>query len=651
MASRNPLKSHEPNVVTNTGCHRPKLPHIIKDLYKSSDTLRRLRTPIPLRQHSTHNHTPAQPRTSRWSSSNSPVIGTKVKPLKKTTPRKSTNTSLAITFDEELAQRTMPSHQMPRYLTTSTPHAIQRANKLPINMLSTQTALSQPLAPSSSQPLVDYPTPPPPPTRSTDFEGSSTYEELFTSPIYSRERPTRSALSPNQFDFFYNGFGAPLLDTPDRPEVDLQSQQLELSQPWRQPKDRDSPVYNLTDDCLIEIFQWCASSTTLCRLSAVCRHWRNVALLPYVWRTIDYTWYDFVQQQEPLRRNDYDLFCTKRRRLDDKTATLDQTTDSLTPLEHVRTITISDIGRRPYLLTPPPDRSPFASVLTLRLTSMQFNDIVNLIDWYPNLQVLDCDRIQTLASQVTVALTAFRVLGQLRVLKLHFASMCELAEGMAFNLGTSQAPTQQLHSPDQKPRWSLPPQLHTLKLANIYDSEECMISGTSAAREDQDLDAVIQLWDTMEEILVRKYWVLTTLHNLTDLALDNCTAFTARVWRECVAPCTKHLKRLSLCGWDGDGSRESPLVARDNAAIMDDVEMALAELFAGLVGELESLTLINFKGSPGVIHGLTLLAQQKNKVPVLSYLDDKLQKSFPSINDLAHSTIINRVEIKFGQLD
>lgn len=352
-----------------------------------------------------------------------------------------------------------------------------------------------------------------------------------------------------------------------------------------------------------------------------------------------------------MRRNDYDLFGTKRRRLDDRTATLDQTittADSLTPLEHVRTITISGIGRRPYLLTPPPDSSPFASVLTLRLTSMQFNDIVNLIDWYPNLQVLDCDHIQTLASQVTVALTAFKVLGQLRVLKLHFASMCELAEGMAFNLGISHASTQQQQSPDQKPRWSLPPQLHTLKLANIYDSEECMISGTFAARE--DLDALIQLWDTMEEILVRKYWVLTTLHNLTDLALDNCTAFTARVWRECVTPCTKHLKRLSLCGWDGDGSREAPLVARDNAAIMDDVEMALAELFAGLVVELEFLTLINFKGSPGVIHGLTQLAEQKNNVPVLSYLDDKLQTSFPSINDLAHSTI-NRVEIKFGQLD
>jgi hypothetical protein len=282
---------------------------------------------------------------------------------------------------------------------------------------------------------------------------------------------------------------------------------------------------------------------------------------------------------------------------------------------------------------------------------MQFNDIVNLIDWYPNLQVLDCDRIQTLASQVTVALTAFKVLEQLRVLKLHFASMCELAEGMAFNLGTSQASTQQQRSPDQKLRWSLPPQLHTLKLANIYDSEERMIWGTTdAAREDQHLDALIQLWKTMEETLVRKYWVLTTLHNLTDLALDNCTGFTARVWRECITPCTKHLKRLSLCGWDGDGSRESPVVTRDNAVMMDDVEMALAELFAGLVVELESLTLINFKGSPGVIHGLTQLAQQKKKVPVLSYLDDKLQKSFPSINDLAYSTI-NRVEIKFGQLD
>jgi hypothetical protein len=146
----------------------------------------------------------------------------------------------------------------------------------------------------------------------------------------------------------------------------------------------------------------------------------------------------------------------------------------------------------------------------------------------------------------------------------------------------------------------------------------------------------------MEETLVRKYWVLTTLHNLTDLALDNCTGYTARVWRECVTPCTKQLKRLSLCGWDGDGSRESPVAVRHDA--MDDVEMALAELFAGLV-ELETLSLIHFKVSPGVVHGLTQLAQRKDQDPVL-FDTANLQNTFPHINDLAHCTP-NRTEIKF----
>lgn len=255
---------------------------------------------------------------------------------------------------------------------------------------------------------------------------------------------------------------------------------------------------------------------------------------------------------------------------------------------------------------------------------MQFNDIVNLIDWYPNLQVLDCDGIQTLASQVTVALTAFKVLGQLRVLKLHFASMCELAEGMAFSLGTASQP-----SADQNTRWSLPPHLHTLKLANIYDFEECMVSSVAEAEEGA------LMWDAMEETLVRKYWVLTTLHNLTNLALDNCKGFTARVWRECVTPCTRQLKRLSLCGWDR--GRESPGSARD------DMELALAELFAGLL-ELETLTLTHFEASPGVVRGLTQLARYKHQV-----LDAAaLQNTCPPTCDMAHCPHNTTTKINFG---
>lgn len=270
MASRNPLKSKEPNVATNTACRPSKLPHIIKDLYKSSDTLRRLRAPLPPRRPSTHNHSPAQPRTSRWDTSKSAIINTKARPMKKTTPRKPTNLPLAITLDE-LEGRPLTSHQ-------PLGHAIQRTAELPMKMLS--TALSQPLLPSS--PPQHYPTPPPPrPTsQPTNFGGSLSYEELFASPIHAREMPTRSPQTPYRCNFFElhdNGFGAPRLDL-----LELQSQQR--SHP---AKDRAlPPVYNLTDDCLIEIFQWCASSTTLCRLSAVCKHWRNVAVLPYVVNTL-----------------------------------------------------------------------------------------------------------------------------------------------------------------------------------------------------------------------------------------------------------------------------------------------------------------------------------------------------------------------------
>ncbi|KAI8336758.1 hypothetical protein BC941DRAFT_54194 [Chlamydoabsidia padenii] len=485
---------------------------------------------------------------------------------------------------------------------------------------------------------------------------------------------------------------SPLFTLPEtqRLERSQQSPQLQLrcSSSSGQQIDELPPVYKLNDDCLQEIFHWCATTNNLCQLSSVSRQWRKTALQPYVWRTIDYTWDNFVQQQQQQQQQQnpslknviWDVpSCTKRRKKNNVFSTakrvmvyndntnISESTSFLLHT-HIRTIRISNEDKQlstVKYLGIPPDISPFIAVRKLQLSHMNFNDIVNLVDWFPNLEELDCDKI--LAPQLTVSITAFEALRKLRVLILNFKSACELADGMPFNLTFitthQQHDTSLIHQQIEQQRWKLPPQLQTLKIANIHDFDECLTPGISVVESSQMEEGMVELiqaWNRMEEILFRKYMVFTTLHNLTDLSLDNCTAFTAKVWRECIAPCTKQLVRLSLGGWAGDGSRESPLVwetqdASTQSGDMHQVELALSELFAGL-SLLESLSLSQFKCAPGLVHGLEQLAQTKNEAPVISHLDatnDKLgawNKSSPptDIKDLLGWTL-NMAEIKFGQ--
>jgi hypothetical protein len=162
------------------------------------------------------------------------------------------------------------------------------------------------------------------------------------------------------------------------------------------------------------------------------------------------------------------------------------------------------------------------------------------------------------------------------------------------------------------------------------------------------MNKMVQSWNAMENTLMHKYRLLASLEYLTYLSLGYCTGYTARIWRECVGPATKHLKKLTLCGWNGDGHRESPLAwkERQNMALMtntsvemymEDVEKALAEMLADL-HQLECLTLIQFKCTTGMTSGLKQLIQNTGKS-----FTSKSIKSTMNADDPSSTTIIRNI--------
>lgn len=67
--------------------------------------------------------------------------------------------------------------------------------------------------------------------------------------------------------------------SPVRSHVNLQGLDMETFSVWA---NRNTPISVLTDDCLYEIFRHCATASTLCAISRVCRRWRKVALNPSI---------------------------------------------------------------------------------------------------------------------------------------------------------------------------------------------------------------------------------------------------------------------------------------------------------------------------------------------------------------------------------
>ncbi|ORZ05100.1 hypothetical protein BCR42DRAFT_496863 [Absidia repens] len=407
-----------------------------------------------------------------------------------------------------------------------------------------------------------------------------------------------------------HGLFLPIYQPPDldKPPPDLAKPPPDLA--------KSPPIYNLNDDCLIEILKWCATTQTLCVVSSVCKHWRNVALLPYVWRTIDYTWSKLIQQLE-----------------------------STSEVDTMR-------------LTEPPDTSIFINLRTLQLSNMHYKDILDLIAWTKHLNELDCNGILSHTSNDVVMITPFSNLRKLHVLKLHFATTCELIGPTSLTSDNSTGNIK--HSTTD--RWRFSPNLHTLNITNIYDIEEFLTSGNSASRSallnqqqrqaivvEERMNEMMETWNLMENTLVIKYRVLSTLRNLTNLSLGKCTGYTARIWRECIAPCSKNLKQLSLCGWIGDGNREAPLAWKERYDMatmtdkpvnfyMEDVEKALAEMFAGLY-HLQSLNLVDFKCTTGLAHGMDRLVEATGK----SFLCNNIQ---PTMNNL-----INKNRVRDSSLD
>ncbi|KAI8093654.1 uncharacterized protein BX664DRAFT_295547 [Halteromyces radiatus] len=419
-----------------------------------------------------------------------------------------------------------------------------------------------------------------------------------------------------------------------------------------------SPISVLNDDCLSEIFLYCTDTTTLCRISSVCQHWRRVCSQPYIWKTIDYTWKQFVEQITPSNKR---LKWTPYRQ--ERSAYIPVMPISFLNIKYM-TITDNTPEDAPQpKLVWSPSMFYLNHIKKLELNNMYLDDIMDLIQHTGSLLELNCHNIMSRPSNDTMMLTAFGKLQHLRVLRLHFMTMCELISPTSLT-GYGH---RQLLSTRNNNRLTLPVNLQILQITNVYDIEESLVSGRSVlvARQRQAvMDRLRYAWNEMENTLCNKYKVLNTLENLTELSLGHCSAYTARIWKECIMPCTHHLTRLSLCGWSGDGSRENPvswlerhaLAERTQVSIenfMEEVEKALADMLANL-HSLQVLSLSQFHCGPGLRQGVERLSSTRSQAPLLKVIKAKCGSKMMhnnihqelDINDLAN-WLLEQVEIHF----
>ncbi|KAI8371483.1 uncharacterized protein BYT42DRAFT_580417 [Radiomyces spectabilis] len=343
----------------------------------------------------------------------------------------------------------------------------------------------------------------------------------------------------------------------------------------------DTPISILNDDCLLEIFLHCADTKTLSALAAVCRRWRSLILAPYIWRKLYFHWIPFVQQMSALSHHP----------------------SIPKQLLYVRSLSMeNEIDNRKMAIRLP-KIYPFQNLREVHLRNMYLDDITELAMWMDSIEVLTCENIMTRGSQSELILSVFTKLQRLRVLVLQFMQMCEHSSSSLMMTGT---------------RKMLPASLEVLTLNNLYDCEEYMIRPIIAEniRSNQRPEVLLQRWSMMEQSLVMKYQTFSRLRNLKSLTLGRCNAFTARVWRECLMPCTTQLEYLSLSGCSGRANHEgwkarslypghTPILD-----ITDDMEAAIGEFF-GSLRRIRVLKLSDFCCSGGMATGFLKLASKK----------------------------------------
>ncbi|CAO3610893.1 unnamed protein product [Cunninghamella echinulata] len=390
-------------------------------------------------------------------------------------------------------------------------------------------------------------------------------------------------------------------------------------------------IHLLSDDCLYEIFKCFTTTADFCVLASVCQRWNSILTDPYLWRQIDYTWEQFIHQHDLI--NNY----------------FQQYKKYPVQLQYIRKIFIENeyqLAKLDYI----PTISPFQALRDLHLSYIYLDDIMDLILTTVNIETLQCKHIMTRPPAESIMLSAFTNLKKLKVLELSFNNTCEHINSAS--LASERRPQHRRHTLSSK--------LKILNFTNICDIEQSLfnrihfndhkknemislllLSTTSFSSPSFSsipllpgpIQRLIQSWNSLEVTLLRKYQLFSTLSHLNELALGFCRGFTARIWRECIQPCTPSLKKLTLYGWDNDGCLENPKVwlERKWLSVMlggqvetyvEEVEKALAETIEGL-DSIEYLSFNQFQCGYGLIKGLQALLKSKSlRIQRIIFMDD-----------------------------
>lgn len=270
---------------------------------------------------------------------------------------------------------------------------------------------------------------------------------------------------------------------------------------------------------------------------------------------------------------------------------------------------------------------PFKSLQSLHLQDMFLDDMVEIAMWMTNLETLRCNNVIIRQDNNEIMLTVFSRLQKLRILSITFNQPCSHA-GHAFSI-------------TGRSRKALPSSLEELSITDLYDSEEYLMSKTEIHLAYNNPELMMR-WNLMEESLLAKYRPFSHLSHLRSLCLGRCSGFTARIWRECLLPCTANLEHLSLTGWRS--GRESPSAWQRRQAhaiannidiqeVPEQVEEAIAEVI-GNMQRIRSLELNDFHCGLGIVQGISSLTYLQPSIVGASVL--KAHGPLDSIADLLH---------------
>ncbi|KAI9276108.1 hypothetical protein BY458DRAFT_554812 [Sporodiniella umbellata] len=341
----------------------------------------------------------------------------------------------------------------------------------------------------------------------------------------------------------------------------------------------DTPVFRLPQDCILLIFSHYTDVKTLTVLASVCKRWQRFVSHPFLWRSVNYEFYDFITHLKTLSmRNKASGF-----------------------LPNIKGLTIQSLFSGLAKLTSIPRASPFKQLQQVHLVNLHINDITKIVRLLNYVKILACDNIHRQDDRPTVYLSTFSQLLHLEELRLHFHKPSNL-RGAALPFLVSDQPS-------VVPAFR--PSLKSLHLLNVFDFE-C----------------------TRADILT-KYKAITKGINLRSLSLDRCNALTAGIWRHCMKQCTRQLEYLSLTG-----CRKSTLKETENPSLLTDLdaleeewkekdlEMALSDFF-GALKNIKNIRLDDFVCSKGLVSGIETLSKAykingETNVSIRDYLDQTL---------------------------